>query len=570
MKLRTENTSLRKKMMQGNRFRMVGLILVTLINAGMNLWISWLLQTITDAIVDGTLSFLLRLLCLVLFSLAVVSGVMLLERRLSAAFVKKAMCQYKDAAFLQITSKKLCAFSSEGTGTYISALTNDVASIEANYIRGTLELVVQTAGFIGAFVMMLCYSPLLTAAAVLLALVPLTASILCGSRLAKAELQVSEENAHFVSTVKDILSGFPVIKSFHAQQEAHQWFGERNEGIEQVKYKRNLLERLISLIGNVAGFIAQMGVFFVGAALALQGKGITPGILVAFVNLMNLVVTPIGSIPQLLGNRKAAKGLINRLEGLLAENTEEQGGQMIKAFTSELSLQSVSFGYDQTEKILKNINYVFEAGKSYAIVGSSGSGKSTLLHLLMGNYDDYDGSMTIDGVELRTVEKESLQKLISMIRQDVFIFNSSIYQNITLFCPFEEADIDRAVLQSGLKELIKEKGMDYICGEGGCNLSGGERQRISIARSLLHHAPILLVDEATAALDSATAYAVSKEILAIPDLTKIVVTHNLEPRLLARYDEILVLKNGEIVEHGSYDRLLEQKRYLYALMLLTD
>ena len=163
-----------------------------------------------------------------------------------------------------------------------------------------------------------------------------------------------------------------------------------------------------------------------------------------------------------------------------------------------------------------------------------------------------------------------VKKIISVVQQNVFIFNASIRDNITMFASFPKAEVDRAIALSGLSKLIEERGEDYRCGENGSGLSGGERQRISIARSLLKKAQVLLVDEATAALDAQTAYQVSSAILDLPELTSIVVTHSLDEALLKRYDCILTLKNGRIAEAGSFPELMEKKGYFYSLYTVSQ
>ena len=194
----------------------------------------------------------------------------------------------------------------------------------------------------------------------------------------------------------------------------------------------------------------------------------------------------------------------------------------------------------------------FAPGKSYAIVGGSGSGKSTLLSLLMGASGQYSGSITIDGQELRGIDTDSLYDLCSLIGQNVFLFDDTVGNNITMFRQFSNEAVDAAVQRSGLKELVQQRGLAYPCGENGNNLSGGERQRISIARCLLRNTPVLLLDEATAALDNSTAHAVTQSILDLQGLTRLVVTHRLDQVLLRQFDEILVLRDGAVCETGHF------------------
>ena len=187
----------------------------------------------------------------------------------------------------------------------------------------------------------------------------------------------------------------------------------------------------------------------------------------------------------------------------------------------------------------------------------------------MRQSDTYDGSILFDDTELRKISEESLYRLISTIQQNVFIFDDSIGNNITLYQSLPAEKISRAIRQSGLDGLVREKGEAYPCGENGNQLSGGEKQRISIARGLLRDAPILLMDEATAALDAETSLMVEDAVLSIDGLTRIVVTHKLQPDLLRRYDQILVMDRGMLAETGRYEDLLAQRGLFYSLCRLS-
>ena len=230
----------------------------------------------------------------------------------------------------------------------------------------------------------------------------------------------------------------------------------------------------------------------------------------------------------------------------------------------------MTFSYEPGKQVLHGVSARFDAGKSYAIVGGSGSGKSTLLNLLMASHSGYGGDICYDGAELRGIRAESLYDLVSIVQQNVFIFNSSVRDNITMFREFDKSEVDEAIRLSGLSELIAARGEDYLCGENGIGLSGGEKQRISIARSLLRKTPVLLMDEATAALDAETAYYITSSILQLDGLTRIVVTHALDETLLRRYDRIFTLKNGRLIESGTFDELMDKKEYFYSLFTVSQ
>ena len=289
-----------------------------------------------------------------------------------------------------------------------------------------------------------------------------------------------------------------------------------------------------------------------------------------FVNLMNFVVAPVAELPGLLAARKASKALIEKVAKSLGESTCAGGESELAALEKGISVKDVSFSYEEGKEVLHDVSFDFEAGKSYAIVGASGSGKSTLLNLIMSGAcgADYSGSIKWDDTELKDSSSDSFFDQVSSIDQNVFVFNSSIKDNITMFRDFPEEEVSDAIRRSNLKELIAAKGNGYLCGESGKALSGGEKQRISIARSLLKKSSVLVADEITAALDSQTAHKVSSDILDLNGITRIVVTHSLEESLMRRYDKILVMRDGRIEEQGTFDELMAMKKYFHALFMV--
>ena len=544
----------------------------TVMQVFLNLLLSWLLQQFVDVSAGTdtgfTLSELVLLSAAVFIAFIICSMLIYFSR---PKFYSRAMRQYKDFAFRELTKKGISAFSKESTAAYISAFSNDAASIEQNYLNNIFDLVWDILIFFGAFAMMLWYSPALTAAAVIFAFLPVLASLLAGKRLAKAEEEVSRRNESFMSTLRDGLAGFSVVKSFKAEAAMIKLFARNNKEVEDCKCRRQKLSTALSMLGSGAGLLSQFGIFIICAYFAVSGYGgITPGVVIIFLQLMNFVISPISELPGILANRKAAAALIDKMANTIYSNIPDGGTDIPAALDDGIALKNISFSYDGKENVLKNINFKFEAGKSYAIVGSSGSGKSTLLNLLMAGSPDYSGEIYYDGRELRTLSSHSLYDVISIIQQNVFIFNSSIRENITMFREFDEAEVEHAIKSSGLSELVAERGADFSCGENGSALSGGERQRISIARSLLRKTPVLLVDEATASLDAETAFRVSKTILELEGLTRIVVTHSLDEALLRKYDSVLVLKNGTITEQGTFDELMSRREYFYSLFTVSQ
>ena len=552
-----------------NKTCFIASVIMTIVMSFLNLMISWLIQQIMDSMANQNMQAVGRcawIAASVVIAYTVANAV---HRAVYPRFLQRAMQQYRDYAFLRLTQKSLRSFSKEGTALYVSALTNDCTSIENNYLAATFTLIELLFCFLGALIMMLYYSPVMLVLAVALSFLPVAVSMKAGNRLTEQEKEISKKNERFVSIVNELLSGFPVIKSFRAEAQASRLFSQRNEQAEEAKKNKRRTEQLISLLANDAGIIAQMGIFLAGAWLAISGKGVTAGVVIVFVQLMNYILNPISQVPLLWSNRKAAIALMEKLSDALSENVREEGIEKINGFSEKIEVKDLTYGYEPESHVLKDLDVQFDAGKSYAIVGGSGSGKSTLLNLLMGSSSNYQGKICIDGVSIKNIESESLYQLMTSVQQNVFVFNDTIRNNVTMFHEFPDKEVTLALERSGLSEFIEKRGEDFVCGENGANLSGGERQRISIARALLRKSPILLVDEATAALDAATARAVSFSILNLVGMTRIVVTHRLEEAILRRYDKILVMKNGTICEQGNFDTLMQQKGQFYSLFQIA-
>lgn len=559
----------RRKLFYKNKMCFIASVIMTIVMSFLNLMISWLIQQIMDSMANQNMQSVVRcawIAASVVIAYTVANAV---YRAVYPRFLQRAMQQYRDYAFSRLTQKSLRSFSKEGTALYVSALTNDCTSIENNYLAATFTLIELLFCFLGALIMMLYYSPVMLVLAVALSFLPVAVSMTAGNRLTEQEKEISKKNERFVSIVNELLSGFPVIKSFRAETQASRLFSQRNEQAEEAKKNKRRTEQLISLLANDAGIIAQMGIFLAGAWLAISGKGVTAGVVIVFVQLMNYILNPISQVPLLWSNRKAAIALMEKLSDALSENVREEGREKLNGFSEKIEVKDLTYGYEPESPVLKDLDVQFDAGKSYAIVGGSGSGKSTLLNLLMGSSSNYQGEICIDGVSIKNIESESLYQLMTSVQQNVFVFNDTIRNNVTMFHEFPDKEVTLALERSGLSEFIEKRGEEFVCGENGANLSGGERQRISIARALLRKSPILLVDEATAALDAATARAVSFSILNLVGMTRIVVTHRLEEAILRRYDKILVMKNGTICEQGNFDTLMQQKGQFYSLFQIA-
>lgn len=546
-------------------------VFAALAAGSLNLILSWIIQQLMDTAAgeSGALSFRTLLLISAGFVL-LCAGLSLLNYASQPRFLERAMRQYKDFAFKKLIGKSISSFRDESAAGYLSALTNDAASIETNYLAQMLAMITKAVTFIGALLLMCRYSLLMTAIAAGLTVLPLIASLLTGNRLQAVESRVSERNGEFTAALSDCLAGFTVVKNFKAEREIFRLFAQSNKTLEHEKFTGRRIKTLVGMIGAVTGIFAQLGVFIAGVYLSMKGGSMTPGAVVLFVNLMNFIISPIAELPGLLACRKAALGLVDKLAVALERSSSREGSETLNKLENGIRLENVSFAYEPGKTVLHGINAEFEAGRAYALVGGSGSGKSTLLNLLMAAETNYSGHILADGIELSDISTESLYGTMAAIQQNVFVFNASIKDNVSMFRDFPKTEMDEAIARAHLGALIRERGEDYLCGENGSGLSGGEKQRISIARSLLKKSSVLLADEVTAALDAQTAHRVSSDILDLQGITRIVVTHTLEESLLRRYDKIFVLRGGRIEEAGSFADLMANKGYFYALFTVAQ
>ena len=530
-------------------------------------------------------------------------------------FSTRAVLQYRNFACDYLLKKKVADFYASNSSVYLSALSTDLMKIKEQFLD-QIPIITQILFCgIGAIIVMLRYNVFLACMSCALSLIPFFAALYSGKNMGEVEDRLSTKNAEYLAFLKDFSIGFTIIKSYKVEAIFSKLHAAVNEKTEETMLKRERCVEKVNYFAAISGYVTRLSILFLSAYIAFTRHSISIGTVIAFSQLIHYLIDPLSSLPSMLTEAKAAYRLTDKFWDTIKreevpQNTpennrvkEEQIAEMQTAIEDKkiveeqeirvqkqspdesipslhgelLSITSIArkacgisfnhiyFSYSEGKEVLKELNLQVKEGEKVVLIGTSGSGKSSILKILMGMERAQSGTIRIGGQDTVDLGEDRIFKEISYIQQEVFIFDGTIRENISLFQTYQEEELQSVIERAGLRNLVKEKGLDYLCGENGAALSGGERQRISIARSLLRKTPILLADEITASLDKENSYLVLDTLLNIENTTEILVLHDLDSRILSRVDRICVLKNGKVEEEGNFTELLEKKGYFYAL-----
>ena len=518
-------------------------------------------------------------------------------------FSTRAVLQYRNFACAYLLNKKVADFYASNSSVYLSALSNDLMKIKEQFLD-QIPIITQILFCgIGAMIVMLRYNVFLACMSCALSLIPFFAAVYSGKNMGELEDRLSTRNAEYLAFLKDFSIGFTIIKSYKVEAIFSKLHGTVNGKTEETMLKRERCVEKVNYFAAISGYVTRLSILFLSAYIAFTRHSISIGTVIAFSQLIHYLIDPLSSLPSMLTEAKAAYRLTDKFWDTMKREEEPQNTPENNRVTKEkqkaeiqstiedkkiveereirvqkqspdeaapslrgdILLDQICFSYSEGKEVLKELNLQVKEGEKLVLLGTSGSGKSSILKILMGMERAQSGTIRIGGLDTMDLGEDRIFKEISYIQQEVFIFDGTIRENVSLFQNYREEELQSVIERAGLGNLVKEKGLSYRCGENGAALSGGERQRISIARSLLRKTPILLADEITASLDKENSYLVLDTLLNIENTTEILVLHDLDSRILSRVDRICVLKNGKVEEEGNFTELLEKKGYFYAL-----
>ncbi len=432
-------------------------------------------------------------------------------------------------------------FHGKDTGEYLSWFTNDVNQIENLAWRPFYQCVDAAASAIFSAIALLTLHWSLLVAALVNVVVMTLVPQLFNKRMEKLGEVCEAGQAKATGRLKDILSGYDVLRSFGREQRFRQGTEEASEQIEKPKFKLTYVKGFIGAGFGCVNIALQMLIDVLIGVLSIRGV-ILQGALMGGGNLCGSLSNGIGTMAQLLLSFSSTKPYFDKITVRGAGIQDEESGGL-HALSNAITVKDLTFQYDE-KPVLQDLSLTFKKGGKYALTGPSGCGKSTLLKLLLGWLPDYSGTIQFDSTDAHEFTPEQLQQQMSYIEQNVFLFNSTIRDNITLGEDFSDAQMEKALRDSALTGdlAVMPEGLDTPVGEDGSNLSGGQKQRVAIARALIHDRSILLVDEGTSALDQKNASIVEDSLLANPELTLVLVSHHLTPERKEQFTQVYDLQ----------------------------
>jgi len=475
-------------------------------------------------------------------------------------FVKNGLLKnLRGRLYSRVISMPISYFLNKKKGDLMSRITADILEIQTSYLS-ILELMVrEPLTILFTLIVMFTISPELTLFVILF--IPISGFIISiiGKKLRKDSKEVQQQQSNFLSMIDETISGQKVIKSFLSESYFNQKFNSINEML--YKFSNKVINRK-----NLAGpFSEFMGILVIGVLLWFGGKmvlineTISGTTFIVFMGLAYNILTPAKNLSKSFYSIKKGNAAAERVFEIIEfqPDNDSNRDQLLETFNDKIEFKNVDFSYGQT-KILDKISFSIKKGESVALVGSSGSGKTTIANLLNGFYNSSSGSISIDGMEISSITRDSLYKNISIVTQESILFNDTIMNNIRIGdLDSIDEDIVNAAKEANAHEFIIQQieKYDTNIGDYGGKLSGGQKQRLTIARAMLKSPSILILDEATSSLDSESEKKIQDAIDKLMlDKTSLIIAHKFST--IKKCDKIILIDKGRIVAEGTHDELI--------------
>lgn len=470
-----------------------------------------------------------------------------LVNKSSYNFAKSFMIDYRKSIIDSYVLNEGEMLSSD----FLNTVNQTTTKLKDMFVMPFLKNIRYAILFIGASIYLLYINKIIFLIIVVCSVLPLIIPQIFNKKNQKLRMDSIGENEQFIAKSKEITDGFETIKSFGIEDKIINLF----EKLNKINQKKLFLANRFNVFHMIFSFFISM--FGIVSALVtatyLSSKGlITAGEIGAIIQLSNYIVDPVTTIPANVISIKSVQMEMKRIDKMIAKkNTNSKEREKFK-LDNQISIKNLSFKYGDNE-VLKGISLDLEKGKKYAIVGESGSGKSTLANILLRRLDYENGSVKFDDTEVKRIDEDDFYSNISLVSQNVFLFNDTLKNNVCLYNDYSQSDFERSIEKSKLNSVIEdlEEKENTVLGEYGTSLSGGEKQRVSISRALIKNSSFVIMDEATSSLDIKTARAIENTLLSL-NQTVLVITHRIDESILKKYDKIFLLEDGIITQSGDY------------------
>ena len=524
------------------------------------------LSELTDVISAGLMGGIdMAAVTRIAITLAVMYGLSFLlsavQGQLMTGVTQKASRQLRESISRKVNRLPIDYYNKTTFGDILSRVTNDVDLIGQTIQSSIITFVSAAVTLVGCLVMMFVTNWVMTLSAIAATLLGFLLITLITSRSQKYFVARQQELGEINGHIEEAYSGHTVLRVYNAERQFSETFESLNEKLYNASWKSQFLSGLMMPVMNFVGNLGYVTVCLVGALLALNGS-ITFGVIVAFMVYVRLFTSPLSQIAQALTSLQSASAAAGRVfEFLEAEEMEDESGKTktLQNPTGQVTFSHVKFGYTPGRPIIKDFNLEVKPGQKVAIVGPTGAGKTTLVNLLMRFYELNGGSISMDGVNLHDITRENVHDLFGMVLQDTWLFEGTIRENLCYGkAGITDGQLDRACKAVGLLHFIRAlpHGYDTVL-DASVSLSEGQKQLLTIARAMIEDAPMLILDEATSSVDTRTEILIQK---AMDELTRgrtsFVIAHRLST--IKNADIILVLRDGDVVESGSHEELLEK------------